>query len=561
MFNSKASYKRASAYCSSKVGGPSGNQKGWLVSIHGDSTNKIVQNLLKPDQRAFIGLSKIDGRLVWADKTRPDSGYRRWNKSHQRNPLISNYGVAVAKDGWETVRNDRRLDFVCEMSAAVAAPTMTCPPCEEGKPLLPVECTVHSLSSYGPLKQIAINGMKSPSVLCRLGRCIEYENNTKAMLSKKNNQWKTTVNVDRQASRRDDGVKWSCSAEFQRTLSFPLRDDCTRHTFVTPKIVDCKQSFSAVDGVLVECTVHGVFPKAASNWFHYNDNNNVSKLLPQANHVSYLAQDGVLMYNTTFTSKVHALGRHKIETAFYPNILFFNDAARLNASAMRVANFSISAPEDPPVFSTENGLDIKQETLTTTEGQTVVLVCEVNGGKPQVNQTFIDCQGIGVRNSSGTMSWKSEGPRIKIEFIVTRNMDPSICICKAQHVSNQYNKTAFCILRVLSLASKKARNENDNGLNITLLVGMIICVLFGITMTVILIIFVVKYKKQARLDLPRTSYQVRSDAATVGPQERVQQSLYDSLCLESSEFAYEEVKRSTESVTNENDAVYIEPSA
>ena len=467
MINKRATYKTAGAYCESHVGGASGNQPGWLVSILDDSTEKFVKNLLMPDQKAFIGLSKIGDKFVWDDKRRPDSGYRRWKTDHPETPFINSYDyVAVTKDGWETVRNDPSLGFVCEMSPALAAPTMLCPPCEEGKLLLPIKCIVHSLNSYGLLKEIEINGMKSPSVLCRLGRCIEYENNTKAMLSNKTNQWKTTVEVNRQASRSDDGVKWSCSAEFERTSASYLSARCTRHTFVTPKYLDCKKSISVRNGVSVTCDVLGVFPTAGSIWSLSVNGNLNRELEPHKNHTSYTTKDGLQLFNTKFTKMFADPGQHKLKIIVYANFPSFNNEEKHKAHIFKeqTVEFDISVPDKPPVFLRKNGDELGIR-LAATVSETVTLVCRVNGGNPQVYETSVECDSRDVKDVSGETSWKGDGQEVSFELKITKAMDQKVCKCKAKHVSKQYLKEAILTINVehaAEIVNFKVMNEVSN---------------------------------------------------------------------------------------------------
>ncbi|RUS76838.1 hypothetical protein EGW08_015394 [Elysia chlorotica] len=445
----ESTYRTASGYCQSHVGGPNGDQAGWLVSIRDEKTDMFVQNLVTSNQEAFIGLSKVDGQWVWADQDRSDSGYRRWKEGNPKTEILNSYKyVAMTKDGWETVKNDPSLKFVCEMLPNTDAPVMTCPPCEEGKPALPVTCSVYSQSSYGSLEDFSMNtNMKSPLVSCNSKRCTSFADKLVAMITNENNNiWKTAVNLERPTSREDNGVKWSCSVKFEKTRSSFLSAHCTRKTFVPPKSVECTHIFSALRGVEVKCSVHGIFPKAESKWSHYIDGQKKSTLSPETSHDT--SGDDKIMYDAHFTKEFKEPGQHKIDVVVNLELQFFDDVTKNKASVERTVDFVISVPDGPPFFSTKKDAKIENGLLLATVGQSVILVCQVDGGNPQVHTTTIECDNKHVKDVFGRTSWSNVSHIVSVELNITKAMDQKVCMCEAQHVTGQYKKATTITFKV-----------------------------------------------------------------------------------------------------------------
>ena len=445
-------YTRARAECAGLIGGPSGDQPGWLVGVHDRTTDMFVRSLLERDQKAFIGLHERDGRWEWEDNNPFRSSYTGWGNDWPMSEIINDYDyVVTTKSGWENVLNKQQYGFVCQMHAAFPPPTITCHPSEEGKPVGLVECSVTHQSIYGQLKQFNINNdMASPVVLCkpRMTSCVSFLDKTSGTMSKENDLWKTTVTTERLTSRDDDGLKWRCSPEFEKPYPSLLTDSCTMHTFVIPQSVKCTQTNNPRTGVSIECNVHDVFPEAKSIWTHLIDDKKQPDLQPKTQHTTHSRQDGELMFDSKLSQQFTAPGQHKIEITVYPNVPFITDEARLTASTQRAVEFTISLPDQPPVFSTENGLDITRGLLTVVEDRTVVLVCEVEGGVPRVSTTSIQCDGRHVRDSSGRTEWSAAGTRVSVELTIAQAMDQKVCICRAQHVTQEYKKEASITLNV-----------------------------------------------------------------------------------------------------------------
>ena len=445
-------YARARAECAGLIGGPSGDQPGWLVGVHDRTTDMFVQRLLEPDQKAFIGLHESGDRWEWDDNNPFRSPYTGWGNDWPTSEIINDYDyVVTTKSGWENVSNNKRYGFVCQMHAAFPPPTITCHPSEEGKPVGLVECSVTHQSIYGSLKRFEIhNDMQSPVVQCnpRSTSCASFLDKTSGTISKENDLWKTTVTTERLTSRDDNGLKWSCSPEFEKPYPSLLTDSCTMHTFVIPQSVKCTQTNNPRTGVSIECNVHDVFPEAKSIWTHLVDGNKQLDLQPKTAHTTHSRQDEELMFDSKFTQQFTVPGRHKIEITIYPNVPFITNEARLKASIQRTVEFTISVPDQPPVFSTENGLDITRGLLTVVEDRTVVLVCEVDGGSPRVSTTSIQCDGRHVRDSSGRTEWSAAGTRVSVELTIAQEMDQKVCICSAQHVTQEYKKEASITFNV-----------------------------------------------------------------------------------------------------------------
>ena len=445
-------YTIARAECAGLIGGPSGDQPGWLVGVHDRITDMFVQSLLERDQKAFIGLHERRGRWEWDDNNPFRSSYTGWGNDWPTSEIIDDYDyVVTTKSGWENVLNKERYGFVCQMHAAFPPPTITCPPSEEGKPVGLVECSVTHQSIYGQLKQFTIhNDMASPVVQCkpRWTSCVSFLDKTSGTMSKENDLWKTTVTTERITSRDGDGLKWSCNPEFVKPYPSLLTASCTMHTFVIPQSVECTQSMSPSSGVSIVCNVHDVFPQAKSVWTHFVDDKKQLDLQPETQHTTHSRQDGERMYNSKFTQQFTVPGRHKIEITVYPNAPFITDESRHKASMQRTEEFTISVPDQPPVFSTENGLDITRGLLTVVEDRTVVLVCEVGGGSPRVSTTSIQCDGRHVKDSSRRTEWSAAGTKVRIELTISQAMDQKVCICRAQHVTQEYKKEASITLNV-----------------------------------------------------------------------------------------------------------------
>ena len=75
------------------------------------------------------------------------------------------------------------------------------------------------------------------------------------------------------------------------------------------------------------------------------------------------------MYISRFICVITVPGQHKIEITVYPDVPFITEEAKTNASVERTVDFIISVPADPPVFSTDDGLDINNGFLTVNQGQ------------------------------------------------------------------------------------------------------------------------------------------------------------------------------------------------
>ena len=452
LFNIKVTYTGARADCAGLIGGPSGDQPGWLVGVHDRTTDMFVQSLLERDQKAFIGLHESGSRWKWDDNNPFRSSYTGWGNDWPTYEVKNDYDyVVTTKNGWENVLNNEKYGFVCQMYAAFPPPTITCHPSEEGKPVGLVECSVTHQSIYGKLKKCNIyNDMASPVVQCNppWTSCVSFLDKASGTVSKENDLWKTTVTTERLTSRDGDGLKWSCNPEFEKPYPSLLISSCTMYTFVIPQSVECTQSISPSSGVSIECDVRDVFPEAKSIWTHLIDGNKQPDLQPKTAHTTHSRQDGERMYDSKFTQQFTVPGRHKIEITVYPNVPFITDEARLKASIQRTVEFTISVPHQPPVFSTENGLDITRGLLTVVEDRTVVLVCEVDGGSPQVSTTSIQCDGRHVKDSSGRTEWSAAGTKVSVELTIAQAMDQKVCICRAQHVTQEYKKEASITLNV-----------------------------------------------------------------------------------------------------------------
>ena len=444
-------YPRAKDFCAHFEGGPSKDQRGWLVGVHDKIMDSFIQSLLKPDQKAFIGLFERRDRWEWVDNNPLSSSYLGWKSGMPQSQVRHAYDYVVqTKGGWENVRNIHQHGFICQMYPSFPTPTMTCPPSEEGKPHMPIECMIVPLGVYGDFRRLHINNdMRSPALICNSRyKCHYLLGNTVATISMTDKTLKTTVMVGGLASRDNDKVKWSCNPQFKKTYPSFLVGHCTMHTFVVPQSVECSHTISPKTGVSVVCHIRGVYPRAGSIWSRYIDGEARSVLQPKSEHAAYSRQDGVILYISRFICDITAPGQHKIEITVYPDVPFITEEAKMNASVERTVDFIISVPADPPVFSTDDGLDINNGFLTVDQGQAVVLVCEVKGGEPQVSQTSIECDGTYVRDLSGETSWNFRGQRASLKLLITRAMDQKVCTCRAQHVSKQYRETTTVTLDV-----------------------------------------------------------------------------------------------------------------
>ena len=204
-----------------------------------------------------------------------------------------------------------------------------------------------------------------------------------------------------------------------------------------------------------------MYLRAGCIWSKYIDGEAKSELQPTSDHAAYSRQDGVIVYISRFICDITASAQHKIKITVYPDVPFITEEAKINASVERTVDFIISVPADPPVFSTDDGLDIKNGFLTVNQGQAVVLVCEVNGGEPQVSQTFTECDGTYVSDLSGETSWNFRGQRASLKLLITTAMDQEVCTCRAQHVSKQYRETTTVTLDVLHPAEVNSFTVNQ----------------------------------------------------------------------------------------------------
>ena len=470
LFDSKVTYTAANHSCSQLSGGPSGDQPGWLVGVHDSTTDAFLQTLLNRNQKVFIGMYRGKDEWEWVDGNPLRSTYTGWKNGSTPPTTDNNLGyVILTEDGWENARSDYRYGFVCQMYPAFPPPMITCPPSEEGKFQEPIECTVNHHSSYGSLKRLLVsNDIVRPVVQCNSlsSTCASFLDDANGAISKENKEWKTTVIVERPTRRADNHVNWLCGPEFEKTFPSFLAADCTMHTFVIPESVNCTQTMSPSDGVLVVCNVHGVFPEAKKVWSHYIDGERRSEVRlnsePMIHEVH--TDDGLYLYNYEFSNQFKALGQHKIDITVYPNVPFITEEARLNASVERTVEFIICVPDQPPVFSTENDLYINQDRLTVMEGQAVTLVCEVNGGSPQVRQISIQC--VDVRDSSKKIKWDDFDQKIRVEISVTRDMDQMVCTCRAEHVTQEYMKTASVTLNVPHAAEIDSFTVNNESVEV-----------------------------------------------------------------------------------------------
>ncbi|GFR74144.1 sidestep protein [Elysia marginata] len=476
-FETQVTYKRARESCLSYAGKPSGEQKGWLVAIYDATTDTFVQSLVKADQRAFIGLSKKGDKWVWdvPDPLKSSSNYRRWAGGNPVTGYWNSY-VAITQNGWKTVTYLRRYGFVCQMFPDLQAPSMTCPPSEQGKPLMPIECRVTPRKSYGYLESIRIyNDVGSTALFCQLKpkSCVSYNHlsQTEAKMYMESSMWKASVTEKTLTSRDNNGVRWSCSAEFEKTPTSFLKTSCTMQTFVIPKNMECNQKVSARDGVSITCNVDGVFPRASSAWTHIINDTETHQLHSYQNHKTYNNDDGQEMFISVFFSgQIATSGQHLLEITVYPDVQFNHEEARHKASIHRTVEFTISPPEQFPVFSTENDMEVTQGHLTVEEGQAVTVICEVHGGSPHVSQTLIQCDGNNLRDSSGRLSWTKRGAKVSVKLVVTKHMDQKVCTCKARHVSKAYHKSASLTLNVLhavAIESFKVNRASPNEIDVS----------------------------------------------------------------------------------------------
>ncbi|GFR74134.1 hemicentin-1-like [Elysia marginata] len=470
LFETHLTFTGAKKNCSSYIGGPSGHQQGWLVAIYDETTDKFVQSLVKVDQRAFIGLSKNGDQWVWdgPDPRKSSSKYWRWKEGSPVSGYLYSYDyVAITKDGWETVTSDRQHGFVCQMFPDFPASSITCPPSEEGKPFIPMECRVSPQKSYGFLDSMRIyNDVENTDLYCqwKSKTCVSDRNlpQTEVNMSLESGKWKTAVTLKTLISRADNGARWSCSAEFEKTLSSFLTASCTMQTFVIPKTVECNQTVSARDGVSITCNVDGVFPRASSIWTHIINGTEIHQLQPHQTHKTFNNDDGQEMFFSVLASgQIATSGQHLLEITVYPDVQFNHEEARHKASIHRTVKFTIFPPEQFPVFSTENDMEVTQGHLTVEEGQAVTVICEVHGGSPHVSQTFIQCDGNHVRDSSGRMSWTKSGAKVSVKLVVTKDMDQKVCTCKARHVSNAYHESASLTLNVLHAVEIESFKINE----------------------------------------------------------------------------------------------------
>ena len=466
MYKDRTVFADAFKICENQNGGPLGNQPGWLMGIHDVQTENFVKSLLAQRQKAFIGLYRSDGEnFEWAGGNPTMSNYtglltqdmiKLIEGRVQWRGVIS---VTLSRSGWQLIPATRRRTYVCQVYAKLAIPTVSCPPSEEGKPQMSVVCTVFAQKAYGAFRNVIVKRGEDTQVLkCNLHECttslagFAVQMRESDPVKQVNKTINTTITAHSLTSRSDDGEKWSCSYEFEGIRGDMLVSDCIKHTYVIPKAAECALGKFGIAGVSVVCEVRGAYPKPESIWLHYIDGVQQSELQPQVEFQVDMS-DNVVMFHALFTGHIAGMaevtpGHHKIDITIYPDVPFVSAKARLQASISRSVEFTISIPNKPPLFFTGNGMDIQQGRLTVDAGETVTLVCEVDGGSPQVSKTVIECSESGVGNSFGNGAWDQAGQHVSARLLITRDMDQRVCTCRAQHVSKLYKKTAHVTFNV-----------------------------------------------------------------------------------------------------------------
>ncbi|GFO09059.1 Fn3 and Ig 3 and c2-set 2 and i-set and Ig 2 doma in containing protein [Plakobranchus ocellatus] len=451
-------YWSAENTCKSFKGGSSEDQPGWLVIIPDSDTDEFVKRLLHEDQEAYIGLYEDKGTFSWRSGYRYDATYRGWKDEQPESSIIYSYNYAtIGKEGWESSTNKER-PYICQMYPALPHPSITCPPTQEGTSNLKVECEIPMQTSYGQFERVEIGAYeKYPALYCTPLNCVKFTNNLYGTISEDNegNTLTATFMLDRPINRSDDRQKWSSKYKYDSSPEFVLFTDCIMRTYVVPQSPACSFNYTVSDGFTITCDVHGVYPKAGSTWLHFINNDKQSNLQIQPKHEAY-TQAGLTMYKSKFKTQIKGEakampGQHTIEVTVYPDVPFVNQEKRRTASMTKTVEFSISVPNQPPLFYNGSGLNIIQDRLTVNSGQTITLICKVEGGDPPLYDIRISCNNT-VQGSSGKNTWSSPGQQVSAVLPISQAMDQKMCNCSANHVSGQYRKQAYVTLNVLHAA-------------------------------------------------------------------------------------------------------------
>ncbi|GFO09065.1 vascular cell adhesion protein 1 [Plakobranchus ocellatus] len=298
---------------------------------------------------------------------------------------------------------------------------------------------------------------KYPALYCTPLNCLNFTNNLSGTISEDNGGKTLTATfmLDRLVNRSDDGQKWFSKYKYDRSPELVLFTDCIMRTYVVPQSPACSFNYTVSDGFTITCDVHGVYPKAGSTWLHFINNEKQSNLQLQAKHEAY-TQAGLTMYKSKFKTQINGEakampGQHTIKVTVYPDVPFVNQEKRRMASVRTTVEFSISVPNQPPLFYNGNRWDIIQDRLTVNSGHTITLVCKAEGGDPPLYDIRISCTNT-VQDSSGRNTWSSPGQQVSAALPISQAMDQKICYCSANHVSGQYRKQAYVTLNVLHAA-------------------------------------------------------------------------------------------------------------
>ncbi|RUS73625.1 hypothetical protein EGW08_018614 [Elysia chlorotica] len=448
-FSTKRTFYEAKNQCESVRGGPSRDQPGWMVRILDLETDNFVRSLLSYRQKAYIGLFKEDDGYVWVGRPSINVRYQAWGSGFPHTGFYSyKYGV-VTEFGWEDeyYRNALKA-YICQQYALFSKPNMTCGSLEEGKPFPKLYCTFPIDETVGSFTNSTMKHAGATSFLqcdsnlqCHSSANLSgriYPNASPRSLI-------TEVAVDRQVTRIDNGLQWSCSYMFINTPQSLLVSSCKTQTYKLPQSVDCSYTFPDNKDILFTCNITGSYPQFSSVW-----RTDGESLVERRGSHQEERDGGTLYYKSLFQKRISNVlsGTHKITVSMYPLITFIDSDAKSKATLTETIEVTISIPENRPFFTAEKGLTITQDRLTVTEDQMVIIVCEVQGGIPQVSRTSVQCDGKHVKDSSGKTFWSNAGHKVWIELLMTRAMDQKVCTCKAQHLSNQYQKTASVILNV-----------------------------------------------------------------------------------------------------------------
>ncbi|GFN74759.1 peroxidasin-like [Plakobranchus ocellatus] len=458
VFTSGLEYFSAEKTCKSFKGGSSGDQPGWLVIIPDSDTDGFVKRLLHEDQEAYIGLYKDKGTFSWRSGYRADATYRGWKDEQPESGIVRYYiYTTISEEGWESSTNKKR-PYICQMYPALPHPSITCPPSQEGTSNLEVKCEIPMQTSYGQFERVEIEAYgKYPALLCTPHNCVNFTDHISSTIPEANggNTWTATFMIDRPVNRSDDRQKWLSKYKYDRSSELVLFTECIMRTYVVPQSPTCSFNYTVSDGFTITCDVHGVYPKAESTWLHFINNEKQSNLQLQAKHEAYI-QAGLTMYKSKFkthiTGEAKAMpGQHTIQVTVYPDVPFVNQEKRRTASMTKTVEFSISVPNQPPLFYNGSGWDIIQERLTVNSGQNITLVCKAEGGDPPPYDIRISCNNT-IQDSSGKNTWSSPGLQVSAVLPISQAMDQKMCYCSANHVSGQYRKQAYVTLNVLHAA-------------------------------------------------------------------------------------------------------------